>query len=96
MIVVSSAQWVTVVVVLPATVFVWLRMRPLAALLSDEPPGRRMRRLIVRRGFLAMALWQWSVGLFLIASGAAGISAAVLTAGAGMLFLAWFPQAVGL
>jgi hypothetical protein len=68
----------------------------MTSLIAEERPGRRMRRLLIRRGFLAMGLWQWSVGLFLIASGAGSVSVALFLLGAYMLLVSRYPQAIGL
>lgn len=92
----NSAQWVAAVVILPATAFLWVRISPLADLLTQERPGPRTRRLILRRGFLAMGLWQWSVGLFLIASGAGSMSIALFGVGLYMVLVSRYPQAIGL
>jgi len=73
-------------VFIAATLVLLLRLHAMVALIGDDSPGQRMRRRLIRRGLLAMGLWQWSVALVLITFGHAIFPVALLLMGAYMVW----------
>ena len=68
-----------------ATLYVMVRVHPMADVISQDP-GPRTSRLVIRRGLWAMGCWQESVALVLIAAGQYSTAPALAMMG---LYLMW-------
>ena len=69
-----------------ATIYVLVRMQPMSSLISEDAPGRRTTRLVMRRGLWAMGWWQESVALVLVVQGQYTMPVALVLMG---LYLMW-------
>lgn len=77
-----------------ATAWVLWRMRPFVELLAGSP-GPRTRRRIVGRGFRAIGVWQWTLGLLMLSMSQWTAAPALLIVGTWMFAAGRWPWLVG-